>query len=280
MTEDSPKSSILFPYDFSEVSDYALKHTIVNAQRFGYDIKILNILDSRTRAYMKANNIKEDGLKEVLLGMCNQIMKETPKVKAEYHLRPGSIKTMCKLATEFGVRYMVLGIDEPKSNATEILEVTAFSPVPVFVIQQGAAITEFKHLLFPMDDFHATLQKAGWTKRIAKITGAKVSIFSINQTRPDRLYKHKKMVRQLEEFFDKFNIKSETHFAKGKISEFPDEALAFGLEAKCDCFIIMHRPKKRFSSVATIDKKLMFNEGKIPVMCVNLRDVGVAAGFN
>jgi nucleotide-binding universal stress UspA family protein len=280
MIEETSVSSILFPYDFSEVSDYALKHAVINAKRFGYHIKLLNILDSRTRAYMKLNHLKEEGLKGVLSEMCEKIMKETPGLKAEYHFRPGSIKTMCKLATELGVRYMVLGIDEPKSNATEILEVTAISPVPVFVVQQGATLSEFKHLLFPIDDFHATLQKVGWTKRIAKKSGAKVSIFSINQTNAEKLYKHKKIIRQVEEFFDKFNVKTETHFAKGKISEFPDEALAFGLENKCDCFIIMHRPKKRFSSVATIDKKLMFNDGKIPVLCVNIRDVGVAAGFN
>jgi nucleotide-binding universal stress UspA family protein len=273
------KPVVLLPYDFTEVSKYAVKHAVAIAKLFGYSITLLNIHDNSTKVYMKMSNMKQDDLIFKLQEMCDFI-KQTHSVDVDYNYHKGSINSICKIAKELNVSFMVLGIDEPRGNATEIMKVVSKSPVPVFVVQQKSERTDYKHLLFPLDDFPGSRQKVAWAAKIAKTSGANISIFSINQTEQEKRKKHMVIIEQVEEYFVKHGLKCTIDFAKGKLKDFATEALQFGVEKKCDLYIIMHRPKKFFASIDTIDKQLIFNDTKTPVLCVNLRDVGVMGGFN
>lgn len=273
------KPVIFLPYDFTEVSKSAIKHGASLAKLFGYSITILNIYDKSTRMYLKMSNMNKSDLAFKLEEMCTFI-KNNSGVDVDYVLRDGSINSIGILAKELEVSFMVLGIDEPKGGHSEIMKVVSKSPVPVFVVQQRSEESEYKHIFFPLDDFHGSRQKVGWAAHLAKTSNARISIFSITLTDKEKIYKHKKIIEQIEMFFEKHGISYSTHFAKGAIKDFSEEAIQFGVESKCDLFVIMHRPKKLFSSLDPIDKKFIFNSAKLPVMCVNLMDIGVAGGFN
>lgn len=276
---NSHQPVILIPYDFTEVSRQALSHTISLARMFGYSIKFLNILDPGTKRYMKANNISRKGLDDEMQKLCEEV-RSGSQVESDYLIQSSSIKGIKKIAGKLNVMFMVLGIDEPRHGASAIMKVVSKSPVPVFVIQQNSAICSCQKILFPLDDFHGSRQKTGWAARIAAKCNASISIFSMNQKDPTKVYKHHKIIEQVQDFFDKKGIRHETKIAEGPMKAFPLEALRYGLEQKCDLFIIMYRPQKLFRSMDPIDRQFIFNESKIPVLCVNLRDVGVAQGFN
>jgi nucleotide-binding universal stress UspA family protein len=273
------KPIVLLPYDFTEVSKYAVKHAVAVAKLFGYSITLLNILDNNTKLYMKMSNMKNDDLIFKLKEMCDFI-KQVNNVNVDYFYQKGSIKSICKIAKKLNVSFMVLGIDEPRGNTTAIMKVVSNSTVPVFVIQQKSDITEYKHLLFPLDDSPGSRQKAGWAAKIAKTSGAHISILSVNDPNRDKRIKQQVIAAQVEEYFIKYGLKCTTDIAKGKPKDFALDSLEFGKEKKCDVYIIMHRPKKLFSTVDPIDKQFIFNDTKTPVLCVNLRDIGVMGGFN
>jgi nucleotide-binding universal stress UspA family protein len=277
LKDRNPK--LLLPYDFTEVSKFAIQHAIALAKIFGYSITLLNIYDSSTRKFLRENGLAKADLDAKLQETADSI-KQSGNVDADHFFKKGSIKTIRRLSDELKVSLMVIGIDEPKLRVSPILKVVSKSPVPVMVVQQQCELFDYKHLLFPLDDFPGSRQKVGWAARLAKLTSAKVSIFASNQSDKEKRYKQIRVVEQVEEFFHKRGIPYTSQYAEGNIKSFPDEALKFGIDQKCDVFIIMYQPKKAFSSVTQLDKKLIFNDSRIPVLCVNTRDVGISGGFN
>lgn len=273
------KPVIILPYDFTEVSKYAVKHAVALAKVFGYTITLLNIYDSGTRKYLKVSNMGKTDLKPKLQETCD-LIKSNSGVDVDYFYKKGSIKSIRKIAEQLAVSLMVIGIDEPLLKISPILKVVSKSPVPVMVVQQKSEMFDYKRLMFPLDDFIGSRQKVGWAARLAKMTNAEVNIFSMKQTEKEKTYKHNRIIDQVEEFFHKRGINTTTQIAVGKAKDFPEEALQFGIDKKCDVFIIMYQPKKFFSTVTTLDKRLIFNDSKVPVLCVNLQDLGIAAGFN
>jgi nucleotide-binding universal stress UspA family protein len=267
--------SILFPYDFSGVSDCAQEHMVGIAKMFGYSIKLLNILD------MRKNRLNAGGLKAILEEMADKFRTEHTQ-DTEVIVKNVSILKMRKLADSLNVACMVLGIDEPKRRASKIMKVVTKSPVPVFVIQQGAEFSPYKNILFPLDDAADSLQKVGWATAIAKATGATVHIFSVKPSAiplKERQYKQIKMVEQVETFFARHRVDFTTNIAVGSLDDFADETIAYGKTISADLYIILNRTKKLFSRISSLDMQLIFNHTQTPAICVNKRDLFVAGGF-
>ncbi|MEI6766687.1 MAG: universal stress protein [Bacteroidota bacterium] len=274
--------SILFPYDFSGVSDCAQEHMVGIARLFGYSIKLLNILDPGTKAYMRKNRLNMGGLKAFLEEMADKFRKEHSQ-DTEVVIKNVSILKMRKLADSLNVACMVLGIEEPKRRASSIMKVVTKSPVPVFVIQKGAVFSPYKNILFPLDDAADSLQKVGWATAIAKATGATVHIFSVKPSAiplKEKQYKQIKMVEQVENFFDRHHVEYTTNLATGSLDDFADETIAFGKTVNSDLYIILNRTKKLFSRISSLDMHLIFNHTQTPAICVNKRDLLVAGGFS
>jgi nucleotide-binding universal stress UspA family protein len=251
------------------------------AKMFGYSIKLLNILDPGTKAYMRKNRLNAGGLKAILEEMADKFRTEHTQ-DTEVIVKNVSILKMRKLADSLNVACMVLGIDEPKRRASKIMKVVTKSPVPVFVIQQGAEFSPYKNILFPLDDAADSLQKVGWATAIAKATGATVHIFSVKPSAiplKERQYKQIKMVEQVETFFARHRVDFTTNIAVGSLDDFADETIAYGKTISADLYIILNRTKKLFSRISSLDMQLIFNHTQTPAICVNKRDLFVAGGF-
>lgn len=272
---------ILFPYDFTEVTRVAEEHAVGLAKLLGLEIRILNILDSGTRKYMRQNKLDRGGL-EAEIKALSEKLSDQGSLKTSYRITSASIKKMCKIAEEEQVMFMILGIDEPKRAGASIMKVVARSPVPVMVVQQNASFRKFKKIFFPLDDFHGSRQKVGWTEFVASASGASVMIYSINPAllkQKEKIYHQKKVIEQSEVFFKKHSVECATEISTSDIKSFPEDCLRFAAEKECDLITIMHRPEKLFRKVAQIDKKLIFNDSKTPVLCINLRDLSVGGGI-
>jgi nucleotide-binding universal stress UspA family protein len=277
--KEEPRPVILLPYDFTEVSKYGVKHAVALAKILGYSITVLNVLDASTKMYLRLSNMKNEDLQYKLNDLCNFIMENNKDLKVDYYFKKGSVKTISEIAEELNVSFIVIGIDEPRAGATPILKMLSKSSRPVFVVQQKAENINYKNFLFPLDDFSASRQKAVFAARLAKGAGATIHIFSVRVADTNEKFKQTKIVEQLEEYFKKNGVSSITEYAKGDSKEFPREVFETGIADKCDIFVIMPRGKKLFSSVSPLDKHLIFNEARIPVLCVNPKDLGVGGGI-
>jgi hypothetical protein len=55
--------------------------------------------------------------------------------------------------------------------------------------------------------------------------------------------------------------------------------MKYAEKISADLYVIMI-PKQVFKSIRQLDFKIIFNTEKIPVLCVNQRDLFVGGGFN
>jgi nucleotide-binding universal stress UspA family protein len=277
--QERPK--ILFPYDFSPESDYSLQYLIGLTKVFNYSIEILNILDPGTRKYMRENNLSKAGLIERVAKMSNEF-QENHGVPATYLVKNVPIKRIRKISEREKVSFTFLAINEPQKMASRILKVVTTSPVPALVVQNGVDYKPFKNIIFPLDDSISSRQKAGWALRFAKKSNAIIHIFSVNPASLNSKEKERKqfkVIDTVEQFFAKNHVSYESEISQGNYNDFDNDILKYAEKVSADLYIIMI-PKKIFNSMRQLDFNLIFNPKKIPVLCVNQRDLFVGGGFN
>lgn len=274
--------TILFPYDFSKESECALEYLSSYSGLYPFALKFLNILDLGTRKYMAENRLSKAGLEQKMSQMAFDFQTKYG-VNSTYMVQNAPVKRIRKISLEEEVTFTMIGISEPKRYSAQIMKVVSTSPVPIFVIQDGVTFKPYNKILFPLTDAVNNRQKAGWALRIAKRSNGTVHIFSM---RPDSLdtkddaHKQRKVIESVERFFGNNGVKFKTEIAKGSYKNFTKEALSHADEIGADLLIIMIAPKKLFKPFNTYDFNMIFNPLKIPIFCVNQRDLFVSGGFH
>jgi nucleotide-binding universal stress UspA family protein len=278
--DQQAKPKILFPYDFSPESDYAMQYLIGLCREYNYSVEILNIFDPGTRRYMKENNLSKNDLVGKVEKLANDFQTKY-NIETSYFIKNVPIKRIRKISEKNEVSFTFLAINEPQRMASRIMKVVTTSPVPALVLQNGVDYKPYKNILFPLDDSVPSRQKAGWALRIAKKSNATVHIFSIN---PAALRSKEKEVRQftvidtVEKFFAKNHINFVSEISQGNYNDYDNDIRNYATKNNVDLYIIMI-PKKIFNSIQQLDFDLIFNPEKIPVFCVNQRDLFVGGGF-
>jgi len=273
--------TILFPYDFTVESDCAHEYLVGLSQLFDYSIEILNIYDSGTKKYMRDNKLDNTALEDKIRQM-SMYFQEKNEIVSTYLVKNAPIKNIRRIAQKEKVAFTLLGITEPKKPSTVIMKVVTTSPVPVFVVQEGVTYKPFKNILFPLDDSPASRQKAGWAIKFAKASDATVHIYTLSPAAlksKEREFKQYQYIESCERFFARNNVKFVTETSQGSFKDYPDEIKKYAQEINADLYIIMIRPKKIFKAMDPIDFKLIFNHQKVPILCVNQRDLFLGGGI-
>lgn len=279
--EHNEKPKILFPYDFTAESDLAIDYLVKLAAMFNYSVEVLNIFDPGTKKFMNANKLNKEGLIKKVEELSDELEKKY-NIPSTYLVKNVPIQRMRKISEQEQVSFIFLAINEPQKIASKIMKVVTTSPVPAYVVQHGVKIKTFENIIFPIDESLTSRQKAGWALRIAKKTKAKVHIFSINPAALDskeKEYRQFKVIETVEDFFARNGISYVTEVAQGNYNDYDNDILNYGAKIHADLYIIMI-PKRIFRSISQIDFKIIFNPSKVPVFCVNQRDLFVGGGFN
>ena len=274
------KQKILFPYDFSPESDYSMQYLIALTKGLNYSVEILNIMDPGTRKYMKANNLSKDALTGKISDLVNDF-QDKHDIPASFLIKNVPIKRIRKISEREKVSFIFLAINEPQKMGSRIMKVVTTSPVPALVVQKGVEYNPFKNIVFPLDDSITSRQKAGWALRMAKKSDATIHIFSVNPTTltKEKEYKQYRVIESVESFFAKNKVNFVSEEARGRYSDYDAEILKYSKKVSADLYVIMI-PKLMFKSISKEDFDLIFNPEKIPVLCVNQRDLFVGGGFN
>jgi hypothetical protein len=279
--DQQEKPKILFPYDFSSESNYSMQYLINLTRVFDYSVEILNIFDPGTLKFMKENNLSKEGLSDKVKQLALDFQTKY-NIPATYLIKKVAVKRIPKISVKEKVSFNFLAINEPQKMASTIMKVVTTSPVPAFVVQNGVEYKPFKNILFPIDDSVTSRQKAGWALRFAKKSNATVHIFSVNPaslSSKEKEYKQFKVIDTVEQFFAKSRVSFISEISQGNYHDFDDDIMKYATKISADLCVIMI-PKQVFKSIRQLDFNIIFNTEKIPVLCVNQRDLFVGGGFN
>lgn len=281
---ESPKQNqvVLVATDFSPVGDNAIEYAAHLVQKFHGRIILLHVLNKETRKRLKKDNQNTSYLDSRLKQETEKI-KKISGVEASYIVREGSIfTTIADVAREIGAIYLVIGTHGKKGVqfllGSFILKVIKRSPVPAFSIQAKPERFAFKNVVYPLDTSLGSKQKVKWAAHYNKLVGAQFHIFVEDPGADNLRIKIKADLHQVSRIMDQNGIGFTVTHASSKGS-FAEQTSRFAKDKQADFIMVSTDPGKiSWALFGSGDEKLIYNKEKIPVMCINSKDLNVIIG--
>jgi len=175
---DIENRTILIPWDFTPVADYALLH----------GIKIAKGIGSKKIALIHITKKEKDN--EEAMVQLEQVAREnTSKFNIEIQplVREGSIfTTIGEVASDISAELVVMGTHGlhgmQKLTGSWALKVIVSSKVPFVVIQEPPKDTPFKEIVFPIDFKWENKEKLNWASYFYNYFSPKFHILKPNTT--------------------------------------------------------------------------------------------------
>lgn len=271
------KKTILVPWDFTPIAEYALQHAIKIAGTFDNDITLLNIVK------------KQKEVEEVLV----KLNAAADDVFKKHHIKPrvlavvGTIfTTIGEVASEINSNLVIMGTHGIKGmqklTGSWALKVIVGSKVPFVVVQNSPKDHVFKKILVPFDHKMEGKEKLAWVSYLAKYYKSEIALFKTGTSDELLQKKANNNIIFAKKFLEEKNIVYTVNVADGKKS-FPDETIEFANNSDCDLILIMTTKDIGFKDyvLGATEQEIIANDAKIAVMCINPReDIRKLAGFN
>ncbi|MEA3443571.1 MAG: universal stress protein [Bacteroidota bacterium] len=281
------KKTIIIPCDFTEVCQFALDYAVRISRILGTDFTLVHIVDE---GGMFANEEKKKKEVEAATKKLEEIAEKTylehnerPKIIA----RIGNIySTINEIAEELEARLVMMGIHEfkgmQKLTGSHALKVIAGSKIPYIAIAASYIYRADNDIVFPVDHKVENKEKLVWANYMAKNFNSKMHIITPNFS--DELLKKKVNANLIfaKKYLDEKGIRYEIATAK-KGKNFADAVVEFAKEVNTNLILIMITKEIGFQDflLGADEQKIIFNDAKISVMCVNPRiDLRRSGGFN
>ena len=269
---DPATKKILVPYDFSELSDFAVKHAVRIATITEATLVFLHIVEDITQ--------EAEALKRLQQVADDCVAKYG--VPIECKIRPGSVSTVIRAFAEIIDAYLVvMKTQKPKGKekyiGTRGIRVMLGSKIPFYVVQAPPKRLGLRKIIFPIDFRKENKEKLGWISFMSKYYTSKIFLF-----RPSgNDYVVRNNVEFAKRFLEGKDIDYEIITAKGKFNT-TRETLDFANEIKAELIIIMLSKNITVAKalLGLKEQKFISNDYKIPVMCLNPRsDLRKYEGF-
>lgn len=260
---DQKKRRILVPYDFSESSDYAVKHAVNIAKITESSLVFLNIIPDLI--------YEAEALKKLL-----KVIEEVSKkygVQIEAKIRPGKVSKVIRTVAEMlDVFLVVMKTQKPhgkeKYFGTRALRVMVGSRIPFIVVQAPPRGLAMRRVVFPIDFSKENKEKLSWISFLSKFYTSTIYLFKPNA----QDYVIRNNVEFAKRFLEGKNINYEIITGKSKYNT-TNETLEFANQINAELIIIM---LSRNITIAKImmglkDQYYISNDYGIPVMCLNPR---------
>ncbi|HBX49822.1 MAG: hypothetical protein A2275_06745 [Bacteroidetes bacterium RIFOXYA12_FULL_35_11] len=271
------RKTILVPWDFTSIAEFALLHALKIADTFNNDITLLNIVK------------KQKEVDEILVKL-NQVADDTMK---KYNIKPrvlavvGSIfTTISEVASEINSNLVIMGTHGIKGmqklTGSWALKVIVGSKVPFVVVQSPPKEHVFKTIIVPFDHKMEGKEKLAWVGYLAKYYKSEILLFKTGTSDELLMKKANNNIIFAKKFLEEKDITYKIFTAEGKKS-FPDETLEFSQKNDGDLLLIMTTKDIGFKDyvLGATEQEIIANDAKIPVMCINPReDIRKFTGFN
>lgn len=280
--ESEKKNVILVAYDFTTIGDVAIENAVRMAKILDYRICLLHIINNISLKNLKRAKEPVDSISKKLEAISLE-HKQQHNVDVDYMTRKGSIFTsIADVSKEIGANFLVFGTHGKKGIqfllGSFAIKLVKSCPVPVFVVQKPAGESDFKDVVFPLDMEAGSKQKVKWAIALHKQFKSKFHIFVDNY--PDEFLQRRLKAdhKQVKKILEKHNIPYTDNFAElgGK---FTQKTVDFTKKINSDMIMLSTDPDKiTWSLFGSPDERLIYNQEKYPVMCINAQDLRVIIG--
>ncbi len=273
---------ILVAYDFTAVGDLAIQNAINMAKIINYKVCVLHILNKVSLKNLQKNKETVESITDKLEKLTGEIKKEH-KIEADFLIRKGSIFTsIAEVCKEIGTNLLVFGTHGKKGIqfllGSFAMKLIKSCPVPVMVVQKPAVNVRFSDIVFPLNIEPGSKQKVKWALALHKQFNATIHLFI--DSYPDEFIQNRLRadLKQVKKILDKHQIKHTENFSPTK-GNFSDNSVAFAKETNADMIMISTDPDKiTWSLFGSHDERAIYNQERIPVMCINAQDLRVIIG--
>ncbi len=273
---DENKSTIIVPWDFSQVAEYALEHAVKFSSIIGSTITLLHVVKS----------LSESADVEKKLETVADITLKKYKVKPTFVVKEGNIfSTITEVANEEEAELVIMGTHGIKGmqkfTGSWALKVIAGTKVPFVVVQAPPSPKPLENIVFPINFKTEDKEKLAWAYYLSKLYKTKIRICKPDVS--DSLLK-KKITQNLiftKKYLDDRNIDYDITTVEG-IETLSEATLKFAKKIESDLILIVttKEPTLQDFILGADEQKIIANKEKIPVMCVNPRaDLKRKGGF-
>lgn len=258
------EKAILTPVDFTEVSDFAIDHSVHMAQSINAKLFLLHIVK-------EASDMQK--AQQKLQVHIDELADNYPEVDVKGIVRIGDIyNDITNAAVENGAHMIVMGTHGLKGfqfiTGSRALKVVSDSPVPFLIVQKDTPkFSGFQNILVPLSLEKDSKQKLSYVKTIAKYFDSKVYI---TVPKEDDEFLKNKLTRDMafsKQFFKDANIDYEGHQFdhKNDINTYLDFANKYNI----DLFVVMNDDDSIIPGYHNDVQKVITNSQKIPTLVIN-----------
>lgn len=269
------RNTILVPWDFTPVADYALKHAIRVAKRVNNEISLVHIVKKASEVADAKKRLEETVEKTVV----------EHQIKPKVIVKEGTIfTTIGETADEVHANLVIMGTHGirgmQKLTGSWALKVIVSSKVPFIIVQEPPENNSFDKIVLPINFKKENKENVVWINYLATYYKSEFHIIRAHHTDP--LFKKgvESNIIFIKRFFDAKNINYEISSAEGK-KDFAKEAIEFA--TKIDAGLILTMATKGIGLADYVlganEQYIIANSAKIPVMCINPRPPKNIGGF-
>jgi nucleotide-binding universal stress UspA family protein len=265
---------VLSPVDFSEVSEFAIDHSIHIAKRNNAKLILLHIIKEASEM-QKAQQKLQVHVDELKINY--------PDVDIQGIIRIGDIYTdIVDAAVENNARIIVMGTHGLKGfqfiTGSRALKVVGDSEIPFLIVQKDSPkFNGYKSIMVPLSLEKDSKQKLSYVKTIAQNFGSKVYITVPKEN--DEFLKNK-LTRDLaysKQFFKESGIEYEGHQLDKKNEV--DAYLDFIKNYPIDAIVLMNHNDSIFPLFNNEVQEMITNKERIPVLLINPKMTSVMSNF-
>ena len=262
------KQTILVTWDFTVVSEYALKHAVRIANVVNNNITLLHILKDKKDA--------EEAQKKLTL-----IAKEAFKkfnIKPDIITKEGSIfSTISQVASQIEANLVIMGTHGMKGmqkfTGSWALKVIVGSKVPFIVVQEPPTSLNFHDIVYPINFKSENKEPMNWVIYLGKYYRSKIHFFKENIKDSRLKRKANNNIIYAKKILDAKGIDYDISTSVGEKS-FANETIDYANQINAGLILIMTTKNIGFTDYvfSAEEQNIIANSHKIPVMCINPRE--------
>ncbi|MBI5218876.1 MAG: universal stress protein [Bacteroidia bacterium] len=266
------KKTILVPWDFTEVTENALLHAINVAKKLDNDITLLHIVDKGGLLKNKSKKVHETIASTNKLNVLSSDYSTKYGVKINSIVIEGSIfTTISDVAWLLNVSMVVMGTHGMKGmqkvTGSWAMKVISGTNLPFLVVQAPPSRSELRNIIFPVDETRDSLEKLTWARFLQKCCDAKMRIVKQHFAGGTKVSSN---IAVVTKFFAKYSIPFDI-YEPSKKKEFTEAVIGYSHKIEADIILIMIKKDIHITDyiMGMDEQNIIFNEHKIPVMCIN-----------
>lgn len=259
------KRPIVVPWDYSDKAEFALLHAVDIALSIKRDILLVHITPAELD---NAINVERLNL------VAENIMVKYG-IRPKVIVRTGNIFTEIKnIINEYDAELAVMGTHGIKGlqkfTGSWALKVIAGSKAPFIVVQDAPVSHDVFKIVLPVDFGMEERQKMVWIKFMSGIFKCKFYISYIETSDPQIQKRSSANIHAIVKYLEQEQINYELKRLDG-YDGLAQASIDLAQQVGAGLIIIMTTKNIRFKDyvLGAAEQRIIANEAKIPVMCVN-----------